>query len=436
MAPDDSNESEHSSVFGPGETVEEPGQHHRESSAPDVPEPKYQHEEWLYQQYVILEKTLQEIADDCGVRKKTIWRWVQKFDIETRSGGPRPGPWRHEGWLRSQYVGQQKSASQIADEQDCDEKTIRNWLAEHEIETRDHSERHPASREERRYRDEEWLRVQYVENEQTTGEIADVCGVAESTIYDWLERHGIETRSVEEARQLTEARSVRLPQEQRDDEESETVIKRAVGQWKYEGPETGIDVSHQSDLGDQDGGAVESPYRDEGWLREQYAETSSASDIAELCDVDPGTIYYWMDKHGIERTRGDENARYRDEDWLREAYNDLGTLDSVADECDVSSGTIQNWLVRFGIDRNPDAISGNIGGGRPEKTLDDLLDALVELHERTGKWVGPSEYDEERTRLASAPSTSWFYDKSPGGLSKWSDAVEMAKRRHSYETPD
>jgi transposase len=435
MAPDDPDESEHSSVFGPGETVEEPGQKHRESSAPDVPEPKYQHEEWLYQQYVILEKTLQEIADDCGVREKTIWRWVQKFDIDTRSGGPRPGPWKDEGWLRSQYIGQQKSVYQIADEQDCDEKTIRNWLAEHGIEAREDSERHPASREERRYRNEEWLREQYVENEQTAGAIADECEVAASTIYDWLERHGIDTRSVAEARQLTEARSVRLPQEQdqrqRDAEPSEPIIKRAAGQGAYEGPGTGIDVSYQSNLSDQAGDAVESPYREEGWLREQYAETRSASEIAEVCDVAPETIYYWMGKHGIERTRGDENARYRDEDWLREAYNDLGTLASVADACDVSPGTIRNWLVRFGIDRNPDAISGNIDGGRPEKTLDDLLDALVELHERTGEWVGPSEYDEERTQLPSAPSTSWFYDTSPGGLSKWSDAVEMAKRRHS-----
>ena len=121
MAPDDSDESETHSVFGAGETVEEPGQNHRDRSVSDVPEPKYQHEGWLYQQYAILRKTLQEIADDCGVQEKTIWRWVQKFDIETRPGGPRPGPWKDEDWLRSQYISQQKSVYQIADEQDCEE---------------------------------------------------------------------------------------------------------------------------------------------------------------------------------------------------------------------------------------------------------------------------------------------------------------------------
>lgn len=145
MTADDPEHSDNFSIFGAGETIEEPGQHHRESpTIPDVPEPKYQHEEWLYQQYALLGKTLQEIAEDCGVQKKMIWRWVQRFDFDTRSGGPRPGPWKDEDWLRNQYIDQQKSIYQIADDQDCDEKTIRNWLAEHDIEPRDHRETTPG----------------------------------------------------------------------------------------------------------------------------------------------------------------------------------------------------------------------------------------------------------------------------------------------------
>lgn len=426
---DDPEHTDEYSVFGPGETVEEPGQHHRERQETDVPEVKYQDEEWLYQQYAILGKTLQEIADDCGVREKTIWRWVQKHDIETRNGGPRPGPWKDEAWLRNQYVDQQKSIFQIAKEQDCDEKTIRNWLDEHGIAARDHSERHPASREERRYRDGEWLREQYVEYERTAGEIAEMCDVGSTTIYRWLDRHGIETRSVAASRQITETRNVAVPDEPRQtrDRDADNVVDRTAGQGRYSGPETGLDVSFQSYLGDRDGELLESPYRDPDWLREQYQNTGSATAIAELCDVERGTIYYWMDKFDIERSWGDEDARYRDKDWLQEAYADLGTLEAVADACDVSPSTIRNWMVRFDIERNPDAIRVEKGGGRPEKTLDELLDALAELHGRTGEWMGPTAYDEKRTQLSSAPSASWFYDKSPGGLSSWSDVVELAK---------
>jgi transposase len=393
--------------------------------------PKYQHEEWLYQQYAILGKTLQEIADDCGAGKKTIWRWVQEFDIDTRSGGPRPGPWKEEGWLRGQYLDQQKSIYQIADEQDCDEKTIRNWLAEHGIETRDYSDRHPASREQRKYRDEDWLRTQYVDVKKTAATIADDCDVSRTTIYRWLDRHSINTRSVEEARQITESRSVRLPDEgDAEDTDTADIVQREGGRAQYKGPETGIDLAYQSNVADQDDTVVESPYRDEEWLRNQYERTGSTTEIAELCGVDRRTITYWMEKFGIERSWGDPNARYRDEAWLREAYDDLGTLEAVAEECDVSRGTIGDWMDQFGIERDADAVSGDYDG-RSEKTLEDLLDALVELYEQTGEWVSQSTYDEKRSQLSSAPSTSWFYDKNPGGLSSWDEAVEMAKRRYS-----
>jgi transposase len=358
---------------------------------------------------------------------------VQTFDIDTRSGGLRPGPWKKEEWLRSQYLGQQKSIYQIADEQCCDEKTIRNWIAEHGIETRDYSDRHQASREHRKYRDEDWLQTQYVDLEKTAATIADECDVSRTTIYRWLDRHGIDTRSVKEARQITESRTVRLSEGDEaagTDTDTADIVHREGGQAQYKGPETGIDLSYQSNVSDSEDATVESPYRDEEWLRNQYNQTESTVEIAEICGVSRRTITYWMEKFDIKRSWGDLNARYRDEAWLREAYDDPGTLKMVAEECDVSRKTIGNWMDRFGIERDADAVSGDYDG-RAEKTLTDLLDALVELYEQTGEWVSASMYDEKRSQLASAPSTSWFYDKNPKGLSSWSEAVEMAKRRYS-----
>nr|ADE29264.1 regulatory protein [uncultured virus] len=46
-----------------------------------------------------------------------------------------------------------------------------------------------------RYRDEEWLREQYLERGQTMREIADMCGCSQTTVSKWINRHGIETRS-------------------------------------------------------------------------------------------------------------------------------------------------------------------------------------------------------------------------------------------------
>ena len=44
------------------------------------------------------------------------------------------------------------------------------------------------------YRNEAWLREQYVEQGRTQAEIADECSVDQSTIHGWLHRHGINTR--------------------------------------------------------------------------------------------------------------------------------------------------------------------------------------------------------------------------------------------------
>jgi hypothetical protein len=111
MAPSDPNRDDEYSIFGPGETVDVPGHSEREEGPSEVSEPKYQDQEWLYHQYAILRKTLQEIADDCGVTEKTIWRWVQNHDIDTRPGGTRPGLWRDEDWLRDQYIRRKKSTA-------------------------------------------------------------------------------------------------------------------------------------------------------------------------------------------------------------------------------------------------------------------------------------------------------------------------------------
>jgi hypothetical protein len=48
-----------------------------------------------------------------------------------------------------------------------------------------------ASRE---YRDQEWLRENYVDEGLSTYELAERCGVTDTTIRDWPDRHGIDTR--------------------------------------------------------------------------------------------------------------------------------------------------------------------------------------------------------------------------------------------------
>jgi hypothetical protein len=43
-----------------------------------------------------------------------------------------------------------------------------------------------------KYKDAEWLREQYIENDRTQESIASNCGVSDTTIYRWRDRFGIE----------------------------------------------------------------------------------------------------------------------------------------------------------------------------------------------------------------------------------------------------
>lgn len=61
----------------------------------------------------------------------------------------------------------------------------------------------------RKYRQKEWLESKYVDESLQQSEIAEMCGVSQSTISDWMKRHGIETPDHSE-RASTEIRSVDL----------------------------------------------------------------------------------------------------------------------------------------------------------------------------------------------------------------------------------
>lgn len=53
------------------------------------------------------------------------------------------------------------------------------------------------------WRDEQLMREMYVDEEMSMNEIADELGCAQSTVRNWLNRHGIETRSIKEALDIT-----------------------------------------------------------------------------------------------------------------------------------------------------------------------------------------------------------------------------------------
>lgn len=108
----------------------------------------------------------------------------------------------------------------------------------------------------KKYHDPEWLREKYHDERMTMREIAALCDVTNTTIGDWLDRHGIEKRDRREAQ-------------------------------RPEGRHTNRE-----------------------WLAEQYhVNGRSLSDIADECDVDKVTIMNWMERHDIPRRDATQHVR-------------------------------------------------------------------------------------------------------------------------------
>lgn len=59
------------------------------------------------------------------------------------------------------------------------------------------------------YKNKDWLRRKYVDEEWTTTQIAEYCGVSHKTISRYLERFGIPTRGPQEAQLSGERRRKR-----------------------------------------------------------------------------------------------------------------------------------------------------------------------------------------------------------------------------------
>jgi len=204
--------------------------------------------------------------------------------------------YRDEEWLREQYVEKEKTTRDIASECCCVSSTVSRWLEEHGIEGRG---RHPPPPDER-LKDGEWLREQYTDLGRSTEEIGALCGCHAATIARWLHRHGIDLK--ESGRQTTDNR-----------------------------------------------------LKDREWVREQYVEHHNTTyDIAEECGCCATTVGTWLEKHGI-KTRSAQDQlpddRLKDRDWLREQYvKHQNTTYDIAEECRCSGSTVLRYLELHGIE--------------------------------------------------------------------------------------
>ena len=137
------------------------------------------------------EMTHQEIADHFGTTKGAIDQSCSRRGVETPA---EEQPWHDESRLRRLYEGEGLSQHQIAERFECDQSVISEWMDHHGIEVRDRSEAVILSRDvDPAVRDPALMHEMYVERGLPSTRIASLLDCDPTTVRDWLAEHGIDT---------------------------------------------------------------------------------------------------------------------------------------------------------------------------------------------------------------------------------------------------
>jgi predicted DNA-binding protein YlxM (UPF0122 family) len=156
-------------------------------------------EDWLRDQYVNQERSMDDIADDLELSTGAVRSWLEKHEIDRRSAHDTLTdgdlePLRNGDWIQQQYIKEERSTYEIANELDVDRGTVSNWLDRHSIDTRGNTEGFGSDPVEE-LQDAGWLYEQYHGHKKSSEEIASEVDVDTTTVQNWLHRHNIRVRS-------------------------------------------------------------------------------------------------------------------------------------------------------------------------------------------------------------------------------------------------
>jgi transposase len=142
---------------------------------------KYRDESWLREQYVEKEKTMAEIASECDVSSGAIGNWIDKYNIPTRSQGPqhnRLEKLRDESWLREKLHEEKYTVAELVNELGYEsDSTVRKYMREYDIQVA--------------YKNEDVLKSLIVDKEMEASEIADEFNIIEQTVKRWADKFDI-----------------------------------------------------------------------------------------------------------------------------------------------------------------------------------------------------------------------------------------------------
>lgn len=164
---------------------------------------------WLYDQYWNQQKTAREIGEICGISKQATLNRLKKMNIPRRDRAQVQKIihkknddliYRNKDWLYKQYITLQKSTNEIGNECNTSASTILTYLKRFNITIRSISEstkiKNEKERKKKIYANKEWLKEQYCEKKKTIKQIAKECGVTRGNIRLWMKKYDIKLKKI------------------------------------------------------------------------------------------------------------------------------------------------------------------------------------------------------------------------------------------------
>jgi len=281
--------------------------------------------------------------------------------------------WKQEEWLVDEYVVKERSTNEIADDFDVNAGAIHYWIKKYGIDTRSKSEAR-SNGDVTKLQDGEWLKKQYVANQKSTVEIGEKLNLSPSTVQRYLEEHGIETRQSPTGKSNADFEKLNDESCLRDMYHSEGMSIQDIADSLGTYYSTVYNRFEEFDIERRDNGGVKDfdtdKLNDKSYLRSQYVEErATLQEIASECGCSIWVIVNRLDKYEIERrSRGVEQGRsmpaisetqakgdikkLQDEDWLRKQYHhEEKSTGNIAEMLCLNPTTVYQYLVKYDIER-------------------------------------------------------------------------------------
>jgi hypothetical protein len=94
---------------------------------------KYKNKKWLYDQYIIKKKTLNQISDECGCSKTTIARYKDRFNLKKNKVQVSNKKYSNRDWLHDQYIEKNKTPIQISEDCNVNRGIIFEYISKFDL---------------------------------------------------------------------------------------------------------------------------------------------------------------------------------------------------------------------------------------------------------------------------------------------------------------